>query len=224
MRLRTFHDRVPRMHRPLLDVAATARERAASPASRCGRAQRFFLRGRHSLARLRPCELLPAAWGDSSTGELCFRTAGIGVRFPVAPPMWDPGGSPHRYAVSLPPPTRLRRCLVLRTSAAGWRVGGPPHFAEGDGAARWRHSWSPALRLGFFGAVAQIGERLDGIEKVAGAIPASSTASNADVDYMTIMVLRQRCSGDRDSDGSTPIVPSGTIGWTAGRTGEKSSM
>jgi hypothetical protein len=40
------------------------------------------------------------------------------------------------------------------------------------------------------GAVAQTGERLDGIEKVAGAIPVSSTASNAGEDYITIMVLR----------------------------------
>ena len=74
---------------------------------------------------------MPAIWGDSSTGELCFRSAGIGVRFPVAPP-----------------------------------------------------------DLFHDGAVAQTGERLDGIEKVAGAIPASSTASNAGEDYITIMVLR----------------------------------
>ena len=40
------------------------------------------------------------------------------------------------------------------------------------------------------GAEALIGERLDGIEKVAGAIPVSSTASNAGEDYITIMVLR----------------------------------
>ena len=71
---------------------------------------------------------MPAIWGDSSTGELCFRTAGIRVQLPVVP---------------------------------------------------LRH-----------GAEALIGERLDGIEKVAGAIPVSSTASNAGEDYITIMVLR----------------------------------
>lgn len=86
LRLRAQHDRVPRVHCPLLDVAATAREQVPPPASRRGGSEPFILRGRHSLARLRPCELMPAVWGDSSTGELCFRSAGIGVRFPVAPP------------------------------------------------------------------------------------------------------------------------------------------
>src|SRR4051812_34458143 len=86
LRLRTQHDRVSRVHRPLLDVATAAREQGPPPASRPGGSEHFILRGRHSVARLRPCELMPAVWGDSSTGELCFRSAGIGVRFPVAPP------------------------------------------------------------------------------------------------------------------------------------------
>ena len=42
--------------------------------------------------------------------------------------VWDPGGSPHRFA-TISPLTRLRRCLVLRTSAARRRVA--VYFASG---------------------------------------------------------------------------------------------
>lgn len=84
--LRTSHHRVPRMHRPLLDVAPPARQPTTSTPQGSSDSVDFILRGRHSLARLRPCDFVPAVWGDSSTGEFCFRSARIGVRFPVAPP------------------------------------------------------------------------------------------------------------------------------------------
>jgi hypothetical protein len=55
LRLRTQHHRVPRMHRPLLDVAASAREQATAPPSRQRGHLDLVLRGRHEVARLRRC-------------------------------------------------------------------------------------------------------------------------------------------------------------------------
>lgn len=55
LRLRTQHHRVPRMHRPLLDVAATAREQAPAPPSWPRGHHDLVLRGRHDVARLRRC-------------------------------------------------------------------------------------------------------------------------------------------------------------------------
>ena len=136
MRLRTFHHRVPRMHRPLLDVAAAARQQATPPASRCGRAGCFVLRGRHSLARVRPCELLPAVWGDSSTGELCFRTAGIGVRFPVAPPSCGTLRVPSPLRGEPPPRSRASggaSCCARVLLAGVWRFHGTSRRGGGVG-------------------------------------------------------------------------------------------
>ena len=111
---------------------------------------------------------MPAAWGDSSTGELCFRSAEIRVQLPAAPPMLGTCGPPRRFAASLP-----QRESALRADRRAQRT---PFLVKGANMST--------------GAVAQTGERLDGIEKVAGAIPVSSTASNAGEDYITIMVLR----------------------------------
>ena len=88
------------------------------------------------------------------------------MQLPVAPPLWGLR-PPHRafgatslprHAVVLARATRLRR-RHAKTRAAG-RAASSPRRAE---------------ETRTYGVVAQLGERLDGIEKVAGAIPADST-------------------------------------------------
>jgi hypothetical protein len=55
LRLWTQHHRVPRVHRPLLDVAPPARQQGAASPSRPRGPFDLVLRGRHQVARLRPC-------------------------------------------------------------------------------------------------------------------------------------------------------------------------
>jgi hypothetical protein len=73
------------------------------------------------------------------------------------------------------------------TACLARRLGAQRRFSLGRLAAQRRGGPEVPNTTG---AEALIGERLDGIEKVAGAIPVSSTASNAGEDYITIMVLR----------------------------------
>jgi hypothetical protein len=95
MRLREANDRVQAMHGAVLVVAALAREQEDAEAARGSRRTvGVVLRGRWEamtpvraspdVPRRAPSNPNPSR-GDGSTGEHCFRTAEIGVRFPVAP-------------------------------------------------------------------------------------------------------------------------------------------
>ena len=110
--------------------------------------------------------------------------------------------SPQRFKVADPFLwTTPERSLWTESNCLGSLVGtsGPPRrsaasLPQGESALRAdRRAQRTPSPVGLFhtdGAEALIGERLHGMQKVAGAIPVSSTASNADEDYITIMVLR----------------------------------
>lgn len=90
----------------------------------------------------------PANWGRSEVSS-CTCNAGLGVRLPAAPP------TPGAIVQQENPAIAMRRSGCDSPSL---------------------HHLAVSQRRTRRGAIAQSGERLDGIEEVAGATPAGSTA------------------------------------------------